>query len=186
MVEHSHEHWTAGKHSRRRFWRWAVLSAVVYVVIAAFTLVTAVKPSVIGTWFTIYEEYEGNDLVYKVEVMIEKATARSVKVIAIDLDIKVTNYHSYGVHVIDSFFRVSDFHRQQTSLFVHFMDKTIPANSIQHIKVPDVRVVKVLGFGPRYLVQGYLEWSEIYDLTGEGAPMEKYFSELHSINEFMH
>jgi len=166
--------------------RWTIAAAVAYVVIVAFTVVTAVNPSVIGTWFTIYEEYDGPQLVYKVEVRIADAVATTVRVAYIDLDIRVTNHHEFDVKVIEAFFKVCDSHKQRTSVYLSFADVTIGAGAIETFTVEHIKVVKVLGFGPRYQVQGFLEWYEVYSPSHSAGPFVKYFDEVHSVNEFIH
>lgn len=186
MVAGSSSGVKAGELGRFRLLRLTVVAAVVYIVVVAFTVVTAVQPSVIGTWFTLYEEHNGHRLVYKVEVKIAEVVPKTVKVAFVDLDIRVTNNHEFGVRVADAFYRISDFHRERTSLIVQFSDVTIDARSVEEFSVKNVKVTKVLGFGPRYAVQGYLVWYEVYHPSDLVGPFRMDFNELHSINEFIH
>lgn len=186
MVASSSSGVKASQHDRHRLLRLTVVAAIAYVLVVAFTVVSAVQPSVIGTWFTLYEEHDGHSLVYKVEVKIAKVVPKTVKVAVVDLNIRVTNNHEFGVRVADAFYRISDFHRERTSLVVQFGDVTIDAHSVKAFSVQNVKVTKVLGFGPRYAVQGYLVWYEVYNPPDLVGPFRMDFNELHSINEFIH
>lgn len=53
MVASSSSGVKASKLGRHRLLRLTVVAAIAYVLVVAFTVVSAVQPSVIGTWFTL-------------------------------------------------------------------------------------------------------------------------------------
>lgn len=148
------------------------------------TVTVAVNPSYIGKWFTLYEERQGSNLVYKIEAKITEVTAESVKAAQINIDFKVTNNHPFGVHLTFSYFWVVDARTHKTALTVFLPESTIEKESIKHILTTG-KVMKIYGLGYKFLVNGVIIWSEIHP-SGEVGPFQKNFSEFHSPVEFVH
>lgn len=148
------------------------------------TMTVAVNPSYIGRYFTLYEEREGSNLVYKIEARITEVTAEGVKAAQINIEFKVTNKHPFGIHLIFSYFWVEDIRTHKTALTVLLPESIIEKQSIQHILTTG-KVTKIYGLGYRFLVSGQIIWSEIRP-SGEVGPFQMDFHEFHSPAEFVH
>jgi hypothetical protein len=149
------------------------------------TMTVAVEPSYIGQWFTLYEEFQGSHLVYKIDAQITKVIAKSVKTATISVDFRVTNNHPFGVHLTTADFWLMDKRGGKVALTISLPESTIPAKSVSDIFTTG-KVVNVYGMGYRFLVQGEIEWYEIYDSGPPVGPFVKVFKEIHSPMEFTH
>jgi len=148
------------------------------------TIAAAVNPSLIGQWYTIYQEGQGSNTIYKIEARINKAISESVKTANLEIQIRVTNGHPFAVKLLDTtVFRVGDMRQGHLTLVVFIPESTIPANKISDIFASG-RLIKVYGIGHRFVVDGVIDWEEIYPNGVVVGPFEKTFHEIHSTFEF--
>lgn len=147
------------------------------------TMTAAVNPGFLNQWYTLYEESQGSNVIYKVEVKITKITVTAVKAADLDIRVRVTNNHPFGVHLTSASFKAYDI-RERATLRMSLPDSIIPANSVSDIFTTGM-VNRVLGLGYKYQVDGTITWNEIY-ASGEVGPFTKDFHERHNALEFLH
>jgi hypothetical protein len=163
----------------------AVASLLVVSVGLFVTLTEAANPSFVGRWFTLYEEEVGSDTIYKIAGKVAKITATGVKTAKLDIQIRVTNNHDFGVHLTKAYFVVTDKRVSHVVLSMNLPDTVIPAYDITTIYT-ECTGMKLYGMGYRFLVIGVMEWNEIYDSGAVSPTFTKEFHEVHSPSEYFH
>jgi hypothetical protein len=150
------------------------------------TLTAVANPGYIGQWYTLYQENQGSKVVYKIEAQITKVITESVKTASIRVDFRVTNNHPFGVHLTSASFWLEDIRAGKTALSIDLPESNISAESITNIYATG-QVVKLYGMGYKFLVNGEIEWYEMYG-SGQGSyevgPFVKVIHEFHSPVEF--
>lgn len=155
--------------------------------VASFTGVVAIKPTLMGTWFTLYEEHDDTNLIYKVEVRVVGVHAENVRAAVLDIEVRVTNNHPFDIYVHIAEFVALDLNKNKYALRMSFHDETILRGPDPTSIMTKCMFYKVIGFGVTYLVQGTIKWSETHDSgTPTAGPFTTAFSEVHSIKEFIH
>jgi hypothetical protein len=176
----------AGRTLRNDVLRMTVGVASILIVTAAFTGVVALQPDVLGTWFTLYEEYEGAELVYKVEARIIAITVTSVDTATLDTEIRITNNHPYGIRMTITEFVIRDVNKNRIILTMYLGDTTIPTGCVKIIKKAECNAHSLSKLGNMYYVEGSMTWYEMHRKpTGRAGPFTASFSEVHSLKEFL-
>jgi len=163
----------------RGFRKISVGLAALSILSVGLTVAVAVNPNLIGQWFTLFEEFQGTNLVYKVEARVIGVTATGAKTADLDIQVRVTNNHAFGINLTFALFTVVDLRELRTTLKVFLPVSTFPANSVTSIFTTG-KVIKVLGLGNKYLVDGTITWKEVYP-SGEVGPFTKFIHEVHSV-----
>ncbi len=167
-------------------------SLIISIVITSLMVAAASNPILIGTWFTIYTEERDGVEVYKVEVMATSWSFNSHDMTGVlELDVRVTNNHPVDIHITKADFVIKTLPDAsalggEVTLTFLLEDMTI-GSGLQETDTVIADVVKLFGVGNKYVVEGVIEWEDIFpfpDPRGTVLHIEE-ISEVHSITELM-
>ncbi len=167
-------------------------SLVISIVITSLIVAAASRPILIGTWFTIFTEERDDVEVYKVEARAISWSFNSHDMTGVlELDVRVTNSHPVDIHITRADFVIKTLPDRsalggEVTLTFLLEDMTI-GSGLQVTASVTADVVKLFGVGNKYLVEGVIEWEDIFpspDPRGTVLHIEE-ISEVHSITELM-
>src|SRR3990170_199414 len=131
----------------------------------AVTVGVAISPQLLGQWFTLFEEPDGS---YKVEARVIGVLVTGVKSADLTIEIRVTNFRSFGVHLLTAYFTITDLQDRRTALIYSLTGDHVfpaapsPGSGSVTVLSDHAFLVKPLGVGNRYKVVGTVTWQEVY------------------------
>ena len=156
----------------------------------AVTVGVAISPQLLGQWFTLFEEPDGS---YKVEARVIGVLVTGVKSADLTIEIRVTNFRSFGVHLLSAYFTITDLQDRRTALIYSLTGDHVfpaapsPGSGSVTVLSDHAFLVKPLGVGNRYKVVGTVTWQEVYgtvEVPADPGFFSASVSTTKSVNDF--